>query len=96
MKQSTATIPTERASIHLQQLCKHFAHRLPVTFTPEHGEIAFKSGTCRLDAADGVLTLNAEAENDEQLAQVQDVVERHLVRFAFKTPLTIEWGAVGG
>ena len=48
MKQSVAEITTERASIYLQQLCKHFAHRLAVEFTPEQGTIPFSIGTCRL------------------------------------------------
>lgn len=93
MRQSIARVETERASIHLQQLCKHFAHKRPVTFTPEQGRIKFAIGTCRLEAANGVLTLTAEAEDDDQLAQLQDVVDKHLVRFAFRTPVKIEWGA---
>jgi len=75
---------TERASICLQQLCKHFAHRLPVEFTPERGQITFSVGTCRLAADAVVLTLHAEAADDAQLAQLQDVVARHLLRFAFR------------
>ena len=34
MNHSVARVETERASIYLQQLCKHFAHKLPVSFTP--------------------------------------------------------------
>jgi hypothetical protein len=61
MNRSTARVTSERASIYLQQLCKHFGHRIPVEFTPERGVITFAAGTCRLAAADGVLTLQAEA-----------------------------------
>ena len=91
MRHSQAHIESERASIYLQQLCKHFAHRLPVEFTPERGQIVFSVGTCRLEAESGVLTLHAEAADDAQLAQLQDVVVRHLVRFAFRDPPIIEW-----
>jgi hypothetical protein len=91
MQQSVARVADERASIHLQQLCKHFAHKLPVTFTPQQGRIAFSIGTCELEANQGVLTLRAEAEDAERLAKLQDVVDKHLARFAFKTPLAIEW-----
>ena len=93
MKHSEAQITTERASIYLQQLCKHFAHRLPVEFTPERGQITFSAGTCRLSADAGVLTLHAEAADDTQLAQLQDVIARHLLRFAFRDPPTITWTA---
>lgn len=86
-----AEITTERASIYLQQLCKHFAHKLAVEFTPERGTIPFSIGTCRLEAAGDRLTLKAEAENADLLIQVEDVVERHLVRFAFREPPEIVW-----
>ncbi len=91
MIQSTARIETARASIYLQQLCKHFAHKLAVEFWPNEGRIPFAAGTCRLAANDGILHLTAEAEDAERLAVVQDIVARHLVRFAFREPLRIDW-----
>ena len=91
MNHSTAQIATERASIYLQQLCKHFAHKLAVEFTPEQGTIPFSVGTCRLEAADGRLTLKVEAEDAERLVQVEGIVERHLARFAFRDPPVIVW-----
>ncbi len=94
MNYSIARIESERASIYLQQLCKHFAHKIPVEFTPEQGQITFSSGICRLEAKDGVLTLKAEAEDAAKLAQVQDVTERHLIRFAFREPHVVEWRAM--
>lgn len=91
MMQSRADIRTEKASGYLQQLCKHFAHKRPVTYTPADGEITFSSGTCRLRAQDGVLTLEALAEDASHLAEVEDVVARHLVRFAFRESFKVEW-----
>ena len=91
MKQSNAHIETERASRYLQQLCKHFAHKLTVEFTPEQGRIEFSIGTCRLAAKDRVLTLDAEAQDDATLTQLQGVVDRHLQRFAFREEMRIEW-----
>ncbi len=96
MKHSIARIETDRASNYLQQLCKHFAHRRPVAFTPELGEIRFAIGTCRLEAKDSVLTLMAEAADDASLAQLRDVVDRHLVRFAFRDRPVIAWQAAEG
>jgi hypothetical protein len=88
---SVATIPTEHASRYLQQLCKHFAHKLPVTFDPHAGQIEFSIGICRLVATDTALTLDLEAPEAEQMPQLQDVVVRHLVRFAFREELAIKW-----
>jgi len=91
MKYANARVETERASNYLQQLCKHFAHKLTVEFTPERGRIEFSIGTCRLAAKDRVLTLDAEAQDDANLAQLQGVVDRHLIRFAFREELRIAW-----
>jgi hypothetical protein len=91
MKHSIARVATERASIYLQQLCKHFAHKLPVEFTPERGEIRFSIGTCRIEAVGDILTLRTEAADLATLAQLQDVVDRHLQRFAFRDPPKIAW-----
>ena len=96
MKYSVASIETERATIYLQQLCKHFAHKLPVEFTPETGQIKFSIGTCRLEAKDRVLTLRAEAADTSGLEQLQGVVDRHLLRFAFREPPKIEWSIADG
>jgi hypothetical protein len=92
--QSQAAIVTAHASRYLQQLCKHFAHKREVTFTPESGKIALSAGECRLDADDAKLTLTLTAPDAEHLAQLQDVVARHLVRFAFREELTFDWRRV--
>jgi uncharacterized protein len=95
MVQSMARVTTERATIYLQQLCKHFAHKLPVEFSPEQGVIPFSVGICRLAAADDILTLKAEAEDAERLVQLQDIVTRHLLRFAFRDPPDVVWQRKG-
>jgi hypothetical protein len=95
MLHTVARISSERASIYLQQLCKHFAHKAPVEFTPEQGQITFSSGICRLTAKDHVLTLMADAEDEANMKRLQDVVERHLIRFAFREPHVIEWHPAG-
>lgn len=88
---SQARVTTELASRYLQQLCKHFAHKLPVTFDPERGRIEFSIGVCELTAAPGVLTMCAEAADDTALTQLEQVVARHLERFAFREPPEIAW-----
>lgn len=81
---SEARVVMEAPRRYLSQLCKHFEHKLPVTYDGPAGEIVFSAGACRLHAGDGVLTLSLEAPDAASLAQVQDVVARHLLRFAFR------------
>ena len=78
MNHSVAEITTERASIYLQQLCKHFAHKLAVVFTPEHGAIPFSMGTCRLEAVGDKLTLRAEAETVVRLSKRYRAMHRSI------------------
>lgn len=91
MPASQARITTELASRYLQQLCKHFAHKLPVTFDPERGRIEFSLGVCELTAVPGVLNMRAEAADETALRQLEQVVARHLERFAFREQPEIAW-----
>nr|WP_294547991.1 DUF2218 domain-containing protein [uncultured Rhodopila sp.] len=91
MNRSTAEIATPLANRYLTQLCKHFQHKLPVTLEDASGHIAFSIGDCRLSAADERLTLSLDSPGDAQLTQLQDVVARHLLRFAFRETMQIVW-----
>ena len=90
---STATVPTASASRYLQQLCKHFAHKRSVEFDKMSGVIALSAGDCRLRAGDDALMLDLTAPDAESLLRLQDTVERHLVRFAFREEMRIDWRA---
>jgi uncharacterized protein len=91
MVHSEARVSTTRASRYLGQLCKHFEHRIPATYSAEHGRLEFTSGVCLLDAADDTLVLRAEAKDEAQLSQLETVVGRHLERFAFRDTPEIRW-----
>ena len=93
MTQSTATIETPYASRYLQQLCKHFAHKIPVEFTRTDGRIAFEDNACLLHAEGGRLTITIEAADAPTAERLQDVVARHLDRFAFRDKPEVMWTA---
>lgn len=88
---SAARITTGNGSRYLQQLCKHFAHKLPTTFDPATGRIDFPLGPVRL-AADAIgLDLSLGTATADGRATLEDVVSRHLVRFAFRETLEVAW-----
>lgn len=92
MLKAIAIVPTEHGSRYLQQLCKHFAHKIDVSFTETHGECTFAMGKGVLDAAASGLTITATAPDEEQLARTKSVIESHLVRFAFREELApFDW-----
>jgi uncharacterized protein len=88
---SSAEIATPQAGRYLAQLCKHFQHKRPVTLDDASGHIAFGAGDCGLRAEAGILILSLQADDGAQLVQLQDVVARHLLRFAFREAKQIVW-----
>ena len=71
-----AEVPTGHARRYLGQLCKHFAHKIPVDFDETSGTIRFDAGVCRVGADERTLTLDLQAVPDK-MEQLKDVVVRH-------------------
>lgn len=91
MLYSQARVATSSARRYLTQLCKHFAHRLPVSLTESHGRITFETGICTLAAESDALDIRVLAADVTQLDRLRDVVARHLERFAFREGLVMHW-----
>jgi hypothetical protein len=91
MPSTTARVPTELPRRYMTQLCKHFEHRLSVAYDETQGSIRFPAGECRLTAEPDALVMTVEASDEAALPQLQDVVARHLLRFAFREPPQIVW-----
>lgn len=88
---SVAQIPTGKARRYLSQLVKHFGHRLPTRLAGAEGQIAFDLGRCELEARPDALVLTVSAADVSALTRIEDVVARHLQRFAFREPLKVAW-----
>ena len=88
MTRSISHVQTEKASGYLQQLCKHFGHKVPVDFDAERGSITLPFGTCALEAREGELVMTVEGEDAGKLEQV---IGSHLERFAFRESLNVTW-----
>ena len=99
---STVHVPTAHASRYLQQLCKHWAHNLAVTFDETAGTVTFPrnargadwpgDATLKLDARADALDCRLEASSGGQLEALKGAVARHLDRFAFReAPLAFDW-----
>ena len=92
---AVSTVSIAKPRRYLGQLCKHFEHKLPVTYAEDYhtGRIEFSVGLCELDAdeAQGMLTMRVRAATEADLDRLEDVVARHLVRFAFRETLELTW-----
>lgn len=93
MSVSIARVPTRSASRYLQQLAKHWSHKMPVRFSEEEAEIDFPNGShLALKADSETLDVALTVPDGEDAARMRQVVAEHLDRFAFReAPLTFDW-----
>ena len=94
MPESVARVATARPAPYMKQLCRHFGHRVEVSFDDERGEIHMATGVCRLAVtAAGELTLTATADDAESLEALSRVIGGHLERFGSRDELVVKWAA---
>jgi len=97
MSISIARVPTASASRYLQQLAKHWSHKMEVSYSEQEGRIAFLNGSVLEMRADSeTLDVVLTVPDGEDVARMREVVSSHLDRFAFReAPLTFDWQAGG-
>jgi hypothetical protein len=94
-----ARVQAERAGRYLVQLCQHVdklgrarpqlqAH---AEWSDDRGLISFGWGRCTLRALPGVLTLRAEAADEDALRRVEDPIGARLVGIGRRDHLTVTW-----
>lgn len=88
---SEARINSEMAGRYMRQLCSHFAHKIPASYTDDSGRIEFEMGLCTLAVEGDQLVMRAHAEDAEKLKAVEDVVGRHVERFAWREAPQVTW-----
>jgi hypothetical protein len=92
MATAETRVATDKPTPYLKQLCKHFGHKIEVSFDDERGSITFAMGRCDLDATSGdALVLRATADDDAKLADVKRIVGSHLQRFGRRDELDVAW-----
>jgi hypothetical protein len=99
-----ARVDTERSSRYLRQLCRHLnlvakthpqmqAH---VEWSDDRGLISLGSGRCTLRAEPGVLTLRAEAADEETLHQLEQRVADRIEQVGRRDRLMVTWTQLRG
>ena len=86
--QSHARLTTDKAARYMTQLAKHWSHRFEVALDAASARIPLPLGTCVMAADAEGLDVTVEAPLLESLAKLEDVVAEHLLRFAFREPVT--------
>jgi uncharacterized protein len=87
-----ASVPTANANKYLQQLCKHWSHRLEVDLSDRKGVVRFPAAVVDLEADEDALRVTIASEKSEEVERMKGVVASHLDRFAFReAPLRFDW-----
>jgi len=93
MIQSHSIIKTQSGSKYLQQLSKHWAHKIQaLTFDAQKANIPFNEEVLlELFAREGELEVRLSAPDEETLVRYESVFVNHIERFAFRETLEISW-----
>ncbi|MDE4134504.1 DUF2218 domain-containing protein [Phaeobacter sp. QD34_3] len=92
MLRQTGRFETRHASKYLQQLCKHFAHKVEVNHDSSAGQVAFPFGPAHLRATEQALVAEISGADDAALSRGRGVIDSHLKTFAFREDFeTMTW-----
>ena len=87
MPTAISQFETPNASRYLQQLCKHFAHKVASEFNESAGIVELPGGKLSLKTQGHTLSIWIEGEDAKGMTKARYVLEDHLVRFAFRENL---------
>ncbi len=97
MATQTGTFQTPQASRYIQQLCKHFAHKVEVSYDDTKGQAALPPGPAKMVAEVDRLRVETAAEGAKGLETARYIIDSHLKTFAFREGFeAMEWAEPGG
>jgi len=91
MFKTKGSVQTEHARKYLQQLCKHFAHKVEVDFTPDKGHVSFPMGPCIIQADNTTLRFEGQSEKADGIKAMKGVIISHLDKFAWREQIEYVW-----
>ncbi len=92
MSIATASVPTVNAAKYMQQLCKHWGHKLEVDLSEQRGMVKFPAAVATFEPRPEALKVTIEGEEGEAVERMKGVIASHLDRFAFReAPLKFDW-----
>ena len=68
---------------------------ISVEWTETHATVTLPQGACDLRAAEGELVLRVDADTEEDLGKLKDLLTMHLGRFGRRDQLRVEWNRTG-
>ncbi|MEV0173140.1 DUF2218 domain-containing protein [Streptomyces sp. NPDC050803] len=69
--------------------------QIHVEWSDTHGVLRLPWGTCAMDAEPGALVLRVEADDEEGLRRLQELLAAHIGRFGRREELRVDWQGSG-
>jgi hypothetical protein len=91
MRSSHAIVPSDRADRYVKQLVSHLGRKAGVVSSGEGHRLSLSAGDCVVRSVQGRIELVAQADTEQALHAVEQVVARHLVRFGQRDELRVTW-----
>ncbi len=89
---SKTHIATDNGASYIGKLCRHFVHKIETAYTTDSGRAVFPGGgICDMLAKDGELIFIISAADRTGADKIKGVIERHLLKFAYRENLEIHW-----
>ena len=87
----TSQFETANGSKYLQQLCKHFAHKIDVEWDEQSGKAAFERGQCEMTADQSAISFKVSVDEKRDLPLIKYIIDDHLTRFAHRETVLLNW-----
>lgn len=95
---STARVPTDRPGRYGRQLVSHMSRRGHGEWDDGQGSgtLELSGGRLRLETTEDALVLRLAVPPGGDVARLEDVIGRHLVRFGTRDELVVSWQRTDG
>ncbi len=88
----TGNVLSQDPSRILKRLCKHWSHKISVTYDDQAGEGIFPDyGSVNLRVNQDKLDIVVDAPNTAGIEFLQNNIEKHLIPMAQPEEVSIEW-----
>lgn len=89
---SHTSVSINRPARYAKQLAMHLSHKIQSIPTDTGWDLVFSQGTASIVVTEHAIEFSTTAATTEDTAFIQDVLDRHLKKFAAKEgELSIEW-----
>lgn len=92
--QSHTKIHTKEGSAYIRKLCRHFVHKIPASYTESDGRAELPGCVCLMHADTDTLVFTITGGSAEEVMKGEDIITRHLLKFAFREQLEVFWNQI--